>query len=783
MLERLARTCFRRRGRTLLVWIGVLVVVNVVANGIVKADYRANMVLPDSESRDVQKQIEAANPDRAGSNAQIVFTAKQGIDDPAVRKAMEGFFAKVGRLDGVEVTSPYSERGAQQVSRKLPLAFAELAVKDRDYKEVLDLGKEVEKIGDRIDVPGLRIEYGGDMFSKFAMPESEMLGLLAAVIILLVAFGSVLAMGLPIGTALFGLGTGVALTALGSRLQSMPDFAPQMTAMIGLGVGIDYALFIVTRYREGLHAGMEPEDATAAAVDTSGRAVLFAGATVIISLLGLYLMGLGFVQGLATGAALGVLVMMVASITLLPALIGFAGRRVEVTTYRGAIGMLVVTAGLLLSVLFGVPALAMAGVLGLLFIVVGSRTFLPRLAHEMPRRKAKARDQQFWFRWSRVVQHRPWYALVAGLAVLLLLAVPIASLRLGFGDTGNLQTDQTPRRAYDLLAEGFGPGFNGPIIMTVAGDDAQNRAALGTFAGTLKQTDGVAAVAGPIPVAKNLALLQIYATSAPQDADTAALVHRLRDDVVPKSGIDAKVGGFNAASVDFAVYIGSRLPFLIGAVLVLSFVLLMTVFRSLLVPLKAVIMNLLSISAAYGVVVAVFQWGWGASLIGVGREGPIEAWAPMMLFAIVFGLSMDYEVFLLSRMKEEYDRTGKNDIAVADGLAATARVITAAALIMVCVFSAFVLGDDRSLKLFGLGLAIAVLVDATVVRVVLVPATMELLGDLNWWFPTWLDRALPKLQIEGKHAPVPPEAPERDDDPDGGYGGRGEPELVPAAGD
>jgi RND superfamily putative drug exporter len=528
---------------------------------------------------------------------------------------------------------------------------------------------------------------------------------------------------------------------------------------------------------------MEPEDATAAAVDTSGRAVLFAGATVIISLLGLYLMGLGFVQGLATGAALGVLVMMVASITLLPALIGFAGRRVEVTTYRGAIGMLVITACLLVSVLFGIPALAMVGVLGLLFVIVASRTFLPRLAHEMPRRKTKERDRQFWFRWSRVVQHRPWYALVAGLAVLLLLAVPIASLRLGFGDTGNLQTDQTPRRAYDLLAEGFGPGFNGPIIMTVPGADARNQAELARFTGTLKQTDGVAAVAGPIPLSKNLALLQIYATSAPQDADTAALVHRLRDDVVPASGIDAKVGGFNAASVDFADYIGSRLPFLIGAVLVLSFVLLMTVFRSLLVPLNAVIMNLLSISAAYGVVVAVFQWGWGASLIGVGREGPIEAWAPMMLFAIVFGLSMDYEVFLLSRMKEEYDRTGKNDIAVADGLAATARVITAAALIMVCVFSAFVLGDDRSLKLFGLGLAIAVLVDATVVRVVLVPATMELLGDLNWWFPKWLDRALPKLQIEGRHAPVPPEAPERDDDPDGGFDGRGEPELVPAAGD
>ena len=267
----------------------------------------------------------------------------------------------------------------------------------------------------------------------------------------------------------------------------------------------------------------------------------------------------------------------------------------------------------------------------------------------------------------------------------------------------------------------------------------------------------------PIPVADDLALVQVYADSAPQDEETTELVHRLRDDVVPATGVDARVGGFNAASVDFADYLGDRLPCLIGAVLILSFILLMVVFRSLLVPLKAVIMNLLSIGAAYGVVVAVFQWGWGAGLIGVDREGPIEAWAPMMMFAIVFGLSMDYEIFLLSRMKEEYDRTHDNATAVADGLAATARVITAAALIMVCVFSAFVLGDDRSLKLFGLGLAVAVLVDATIVRMVLVPATMELLGDRNWWFPKWLDRILPRVHIEGKHAPVPPEAPERDE--------------------
>jgi RND superfamily putative drug exporter len=761
MLDRIARFCVRRRGLVLIAWIGVLVAVNAIAGGL-GSNYRADMTLPDSQSKQVQDQLAAASPNRAGATAQIVFEARQGVNDPAVRSAMQGLFDKVDQLDGIDVTSPYSPEGAKQISDRKPIAFAELQVADLEYQEMLDLGTRVHDLGDQVHVQGLTIEYGGDMFSKFKMPESEALGLLAAVIILLIAFGSVLAMGLPIVTALFGLGTGVALTVIISHVQSMPDFAPQLTAMIGLGVGIDYALFIVTRYREGLHAGLDTEDATAAAVDTSGRAVLFAGVTVIISLMGLYLMGLPFVRGLATGAALGVLVMMAAAVTLLPALIGFAGRRIEVTRYRGAIGMLVVTLGFLLAVLFKQAGFALLGVAGLALVIIGSKTFAKGLAREIPHRAPKPREQQAWYRWSRLIQHRPWPAFVAGLTVLVVLAIPVLSLRMGFGDTGNLNKDQTPRRAYDLLAEGFGPGFNGPIIVTVAGDAAINQGELTSFSQTLRDTQGVAAVTDPIAVSNDLALVQVYADSAPQDAATTQLVHRLRDNVIPATGLDARVGGFNAASIDFAGYFGDRLPYLIGAVLILSFILLMVVFRSLLVPLKAVIMNLLSIGAAYGVVVAVFQWGWGASLIGVDREGPIEAWAPMMLFAIVFGLSMDYEVFLLSRMKEEYDRTHDNPTAVADGLAATARVITAAALIMVCVFSAFVLGDDRSLKLFGLGLAVAVLIDATIVRMVLVPATMELLGDRNWWFPAWLDRILPRVHIEGKHAPVPPAAPEVD---------------------
>jgi RND superfamily putative drug exporter len=331
--------------------------------------------------------------------------------------------------------------------------------------------------------------------------------------------------------------------------------------------------------------------------------------------------------------------------------------------------------------------------------------------------------------------------------------VPLFSIRMGFGDTGNLPERQTARRAYDLLAEGFGPGIGGPIIVTVAGDAATDQARLDEFAATIATADGVSVAPPPqvTPIAPDLALIQVFPAQTPQDEATERLVKDLRNDIIPASGLDAKVGGWTAGGIDFSDYLGRRLLLLIGAVLSLSFILLMAVFRSLLVPIKAVILNLLSIGAAYGGLVAIFQWGWGKALIGVDRTGPIEPWIPMMMFAIVFGLSMDYEVFLLSRIKEHYDKNRNNAVAVADGLAVTARVITAAALIMVCVFLSFVIGDDRSLKMFGLGLAIAVAVDASVVRMLLVPATMELLGDRNWWIPRWIDRILPRIDVEGSH--------------------------------
>jgi putative drug exporter of the RND superfamily len=462
------------------------------------------------------------------------------------------------------------------------------------------------------------------------------------------------------------------------------------------------------------------------------------------------------VQGIAIASSIGVLLMVVGSLTLLPALLGWVGTRIDNTSRAALIAVAIALVGAIVGLIAGASAVFLGGfVLAIVFF--GISFAIKPLRKQLPHRVERPKEKRFWYRWSREIQRRPWPFAIGTVIVLLLLTVPLLSIRLGFGDNGNYPADTTVRKAYDLLAEGFGPGTNGPLLIVVQGDTATDQAALTEFVDAIKATPDVATAFPAGEPKPNFALVTVFPKSAPQDAATTDLVHELRDNVIPQSGVDAKVGGASAGSIDFATYLGERMPLLIGVVLLLSFLLLMAVFRSVLVPLKAVIMNLLSVGAAYGILVAIFQWGWGMGLIGVDKAGPIEAWVPMFLFAIVFGLSMDYEVFLLSRIKEEYDRTKQNATAVADGLAATARVITAAALIMFCVFAAFALGDNRQLKLFGLGLAIAVLVDATLVRMVLVPSTMELLGDKNWWIPRWLNKILPKIQVEGAHhiAPVP----------------------------
>ena len=480
--------------------------------------------------------------------------------------------------------------------------------------------------------------------------------------------------------------------------------------MIGIGVGIDYSLFIVTRYREALHRTQSPEAAVVEAINTSGRAVVFAGFTVMVSVLGMFLMGLDFLHGLALGTSLAVVIAMLAAITLLPALLGFVGFTIDK-------------------------------------LRVG--------------RHKQTDDEGFWHRWSAMVQRRPWPVAIVGFVVLILMAVPMLNLRLGSADASNDPAASTTHKAYNLIADGFGPGANGPVLV-VADTSKADDAALPALVADLREVPGVASVTDARPNAGGTAAIAtLFATTGPQERTTEQLVHRLRDDVIPQAtdgtGLSVHLGGQTAGSVDFSDQVGSRLPIFIGAVLALSFLLLLLVFRSLLVPLKAVIMNLLSIGAAYGVIVAVFQWGWAADFFGVSAA-PIEPWVPMMLFAIVFGLSMDYEVFLLSAVREQYLKTGDNGRAVADGLANTARVITAAALIMVCVFGSFVVSDVRALKLIGLGLAVAVAIDATIVRVVLVPATMELLGDANWWLPKWLDRILPHVKVE-EHATAGDETP------------------------
>jgi RND superfamily putative drug exporter len=722
VLARLAGWAYDRRWLVLVGWIVVLVAVT-VASQMVGSDYQDKFGGGSTESQRAQDLLQQRFPGRAGDTADIVVrTSPDPVTTPANGQAIQGVLGRIKGLPHVVgIVSPFDQPQSQISQRNGHIAYA-IVQFDRQTDDLPTSAIDaVIHAAQSAPAPGLEVELGGAPISKavFATPgSSEAIGILAAVIILLVAFGSVIAMGLPIVTALFGIGIGFGVISLLSHGLVVPTFGPQLAAMIGIGVGIDYALFIVTRYREGLGEGREPRDAVVRALDTSGRAVLFAGCTVVISLLGMLLLGVSFVYGLAFGSIAAVLLVMSASLSLLPALLGFAGHSID-------------------------------------------RLRIPGL-HRTPRPGHKT----VWYRWSRTVQHHPWIAGGSALVVLLVLAAPVLSLQMLFSDAGNDPTSLTTRRAYDLLAEGFGPGANGPLIVVVDVPAGTPSGAVERVASAVQSTPGIVAVTPPeLNGAGDTAMMVAIPSTSPQDGKTESLVHRLRNDVIPAAvagtGTRALVGGVTAAGIDAASTFSQRLFWVIGGVVGLSFLLLLAVFRSIAVPIKAAIMNLLSIGAAYGVVVAVFQWGWLDGVIGVDKTGPIDPWIPLMLFTILFGLSMDYEVFLLSRIREEWLRTGDNGTAVADGLANTARVITAAAAIMFCVFASFVVGDVRVLKVFGLGLAVAVLIDATIVRLVLVPATMELLGKANWWFPRWLDRIVPHLDVEGE-IEAPPTAPVRE---------------------
>jgi RND superfamily putative drug exporter len=499
-------------------------------------------------------------------------------------------------------------------------------------------------------------------------------------------------------------------------------------------------------------------DSVAIASNTAGRSVLFAGFTVVISLLGMLLMGVKFVQGLAVGAASVVAVTVIASLTLLPALLGFAGERVERTRWRG-----LVAAGLAAIALVGMGLNVTPMIIGfpIAAVVLIAGFFVPALKKDVKRRPPKPLRETPAYKWSRIIQHRPWRAAFGGALVLVLLALPVFGLRLGFSDESNFAQKTTTKQAYDLLVDGFGAGFNGPLLLVSKLPAGTSLDDLDAIQKAASADPGVAFVSPPRPNDPDrptAAMWTVVPKTGPQNEATTQLVKRLRNNVLPPaeqaSGVDVAITGSVAVNVDFSDFLTHRLPWFFGAVLLLSFLLLLVVFRSLLVPLKAVVMNLLSIGAAYGIIVALFQWGWLSDITHV-QPAPIEPWMPMMLFAIVFGLSMDYEVFLLSRVREEWHRTGDSHTSVADGLAATAKVITAAAAIMVVVFGSFLLERDRTLKLMGTGLATAILLDATIVRMLLVPATMELLGDKNWWLPRWLDRLLPTIDVEGKNKSQP----------------------------
>jgi putative drug exporter of the RND superfamily len=702
MIVKLAQSCFRHRWRTLTVWIVGLVAVIALGSAFA-GPFSGGGRLTGTDSDRAYRILDEKMPSTDVDREVMVFAAAPGQRLDAQRDEIATFIRRIDAITNVEQPStPFDEGSMISADGRIGQASFEYGGSNDDQQTTVDaIVKEANAFNTQND-NRVRVEFASGAFSEGGLDGSgEIIGIAAAVVILLLAFGSIIAMGVPIVTALIGVAIGVSSLGLWARFVNTPEFTTQVAVMVGLGVGIDYALFIITRYRHALAFGASPSEALDEAIGTAGRAVVFAGSIVMVSLLGMILIGLPFLHGLAIGTATTVLVAVLAAITLLPALLSLMGRR------------------------------------------VGARA----------KRRAVSTKETLWHRWGRLVQRRAVGFAIGGTAVLSALVLPVAWMHLASADHGNDAKGSTTREAYELLSSGFGKGVNGPLVIAAATPDAASRNALAALESSLASTKGVAAVLGVSPNADNTAAaITLIPTTGPQDGATASLVHRLRNDVIPASArgtaLEAHVGGQTASDIDFAQIMSSRLPIFMGSVLAFSFVLLMLVFGSLLVPLKAVILNLLSIGAAYGAMVAVFQWGWFGSLLGVSGGAPIEPWAPMMLFAIVFGLSMDYEVFLLTAIKERFDHTGNNREAVIDGLASTARVITAAAAIMVMVFGGFLTNGDRSIKMIGFGLAAAVFIDATLVRMLLVPATMELLGARNWWMPKWLRRVLPKVSLE-----------------------------------
>jgi RND superfamily putative drug exporter len=690
-------------------WLAALVMFSFLGRA-VGSQFKDSINGGNSESQRAANFLSRSFPSQAGDTAEIVFTSPTGLESPANEPRINEALARVASLQHVlNVASPFGPGGTRQIDTHHQIGFAVVQF-DRAGDALPKYAiQQVVTVADSARASGLDVHLTGTPIQRVENPKfgaSETLGILAAIIILLLAFGSVIAMLLPILSAVVGVAATFGILDLLSHNLTVPSFGPELAALVGLGVGIDYALFVVTRYRGALSSGATPELAVITAMTTSGRSVLFAGSTVVLSLLGLFLLGLPFIYGASLGAVTAVLLVMAASLTLLPAALGFAGRNID-------------------------------------RLHVGRR--------RSP--AAEAATPSIWWRWSRKVQRRPALAGGAALAVLAVLAVPFLSLHLAFTDAGTDPTSYTSRQAFDALAKGFGPGASGPLVVAAKIPAGANTAAVSALESRLQGLPDVESVSAPrFNESGSAAVITVIPATAPQDSRTSTLVSRIRHDVVPQatanSDVRAVVGGETAASIDTTKTISRHLPLVISFVVLLAVLLLIVAFRSIVIPLASALMTLISTGAAYGVIVAVFQWGWLGSGIDNGATAPVDPWVPVMLFALLFGLSMDYQVFLVSRIREAY-RSGHGDSeAVANGLASTGRVITSAAAIMICVFVAFVFGDLRALRLFGFAMASAILLDATLVRMVLMPATMQLLGRSNWWFPRKLERSIPNLLSE-----------------------------------
>lgn len=716
-MRALATWCVRHRRSVVLAWLVLLAAVTAMSRA-AGTDYSNNFSLPKTQSTEAIHLLQAVSPRVSGDTEQVVIGTSDGkrVTDPDVESRVTTMLAAVARVPHVtNIVSPYGADGAGHVNANNTVAFANVTFDEQGQNLPDSMAKTFVHTAQSANGPGVKVAVAGQLAEKTDPQRlgGTGLGIILAAVVLLLVFGSIFAMALPLLSALVSLGSAIGIIGMLSHVLKMPQFSTELVLLIGLGVGVDYALFIVTRHRQGLIAGRSLENSIVEAVNTSGRAVLFAGIIVCIALLGMFALGVSFLYGLAVAAAIGVALTMLAALTLLPALLGFIGPKVL------------------------------------------SRRQKRELAAHGPR-VVGAGSKGFWPRWADLVRRQPVVSGVIALVIVAVVALPFFSLRIGFSDQGNDPTGTTTRQAYDLLAKGFGSGFNGPLQLVAVVQNPGQRAALDRVLTAAAAQPDVARTATPQLIPDNhgseVALVDVYPKSAPQDAATTSLVNRLRGRTVPQavgsSGLRVYVGGTTAIYVDFSHVLSKKLSLFIGTVVLLSFLLLAVVFRSVVIPLISAAMNMLSIGAAFGILVAVFQWGHLGNLFGVNRPGPIESFLPVMLFAILFGLSMDYQVFLVTRIHEERIKSGENALGVRRGLAATGKTITAAALIMIFVFGSFILGGERVIKEFGLGLAAGILVDAVLIRMAIVPSLMLLTGESNWWFPRTLDRILPRIGFE-----------------------------------